>query len=85
MSKIKNNSNESCSSNLLLWENHVQEDWVNIWTQKLALNFEDALFLLAHWKIWVTVWKKQICRVDQWSKLVFNLNAQNSKPILRGI
>ena len=26
-----------------------------------------------------------MCRVDQWSKLVFQLNAENSNPILKGI
>ena len=86
MSKIKDECNKSCSSNLLfLRENNFQKDYVNIWLQKLTLNFENALFLLAHCKILVTFWKKLVCRVDQWSKLVFRFNAQIFKTILKGI
>ena len=86
MNEIKNDLNESYSSNLLfLRENHDQEDWVNICPQKLTLNFENVLFLSAHCKMLVTVLKKWICRVDQWSKLVFQLNAENPNPILKGI
>ena len=52
MIKIKNGLNESCSSNLIiLRENHFQRDSVTISPQKLTLNFENALFLLAHLKI----------------------------------
>ena len=59
MIKIKNDLNESCSSNLVfLRENHFQKDQVAISPQKLTLNFENALFLLAHFKILVTVGKK---------------------------
>ena len=40
MTKIENVVNESCSSNLVfLRENCFQEDLVDIWPQKLALNF----------------------------------------------
>ena len=53
MHEIKNDPNESYSSNLLfLRENHFQEDSVNIWPQKLTLNLENALFLLAIAKSW---------------------------------
>ena len=56
MIKIKNDINESCSSNLVfLRENPFQKDQVAISPLKLTLNFENALFLLAHLKIWVTV------------------------------
>ena len=48
MNEIKNDPNESYSSNLLF----LREN------QKLALNLENALFLSAHCKILVTVWKK---------------------------
>ena len=49
MIEIKNDLNESCSSNLVfLRENHFQKDQVAISPQKLTLNLENALFLLAH-------------------------------------
>ena len=52
MSESKNDFNESCSSNLVfLRENHFQKDYVAISPQKLTLNLENALFLLAHLKI----------------------------------
>ena len=51
--------------------------YVDIWQQKLTHNFEN--FLLAYWKILLTV------LVNQWSKLGFQLNAQNYNPILKGV
>ena len=55
MIELENYHNESCSSNLVfLRENHFQWDSVAISPQKLTLNFENALFLSAHSKIWVT-------------------------------
>ena len=55
MIKIENGLNKSCSSNLVfLRENHLQKDQVAISPQKMTLNFENALFLLAHLKILVT-------------------------------
>ena len=45
------------------------------------MRFENALFLLDHSEIWVTLRKKQICSVDQFSKLVFGLNEQPSHTI----
>ena len=52
MIKIKNDINESCSSNLVyLRENHFQRDSVAISSQKLTLNFENAPFLSTHFKI----------------------------------
>ena len=52
MIEIKNDPNESCSSNLVfLRESHFQRDSVAISPQKLTLNFENALFLSAHLKI----------------------------------
>ena len=51
MIKIGNGLNKSCSSNLVfLRENHLQKDQVAISPQKMTLNFENALFLLAHLK-----------------------------------
>ena len=59
MNEFKDDVNESCSSNLLfLRENHFQKNLVNTLTPKLTLNFQNALFLTAHLKILVTVWKK---------------------------
>ena len=59
MIEIKNDLNESCSSNLVfLRENHFQRDSVTISPQKLTLNFENALFLSTHFKILVRVWGK---------------------------
>ena len=59
MIEIKNGLNESCSSNLVfLRENHFQRDSVTISPQKLTLNFENALFLSTHFKIWVKVGEK---------------------------
>ena len=59
MIKIKNDINESCSSNLVfLRENHFQRDSVAVSPQKLTLNFENALFLSTHFKIWVRVGEK---------------------------
>ena len=59
MIEMKNDVIESCSSNLvLLRENHFQRDSVAISPQKLTLNFENALFLLTHFKIWEQVGKK---------------------------
>ena len=59
MNGTKYDLNESCSSNIVfLIENNFQEDYVSILPQKLTLNFENALFLLAHCKILKTVWKK---------------------------
>ena len=52
MIKMKNDLNESYSSNLVfLRENHFQRDSVAISPQKLTLSFENALFLLTHFKI----------------------------------
>ena len=52
MIEIKNDLNESCSSNLVfLRENHFQRDSVTISPQKLTLIFENALFLWTHFKI----------------------------------
>ena len=36
-------------------------------------------------KFWQQFGKKWTCRVDQWSNPVIQLNAKNSKPILKGI
>ena len=48
MSKIKKATFESCYSNLIfLSKNHFQDDKVSIFPQKLAQNFENALFLSA--------------------------------------
>ena len=59
MIKIKNDINESCSSNLVfLRENHFQRDSVSVSPQKLTLKFENALFLSTHFKIWVRVGEK---------------------------
>ena len=59
MNEIKDDCNKSCASNLLiLRENHFQEYYVNIWPQKLTLNFENALFLSAQWAILATVGEK---------------------------
>ena len=59
MNEIRNYPDESYSSNLqFLRENHFQDDSVNIWPQKLTLNFKNALFLLAHCQIFVTDRKK---------------------------
>ena len=59
MNIIKNDLNESCSSNkLFLRENHFQKNLENVSPQKLTLNFENALFLTAQWKILATVWEK---------------------------
>ena len=59
MMEIENDLNESCSSNLVfLRENCFQRDSVAISPQKLTLNFKNALFLSAHFKIWVRVGKK---------------------------
>ena len=59
MIEIKNDPKESCSSNLVfLRENHFQRDSVAISPQKLTLNFENALFLSTHFKIWVRVGEK---------------------------
>ena len=59
MIKIRNDINESCSSNLVfLRENHFQRDSVAVSPQKLTLNFENALFLSTHFKIWVRVGEK---------------------------
>ena len=52
MIEMKNDLIESCPSNLVfLRENHFQRDSVAISSQKLTLNFENALFLLTHFKI----------------------------------
>ena len=59
MIEIKNDFNESCSSNLVfLRENHFQRDSVAISPKKLSLNFVNALFLSTYFKIWVRVGKK---------------------------
>ena len=59
MIEIKNDLNESCSSNLVfLKENNFQKDQVAISSQKFNLNFENALFLSAHLKILVAVREK---------------------------
>ena len=59
MNRIKNDLNESCTSNqVFLRENHFQKNLVTISPQKLTLNFENALFLTAQWKILATVWEK---------------------------
>ena len=55
---------------------------MNVSPQKLTSNFENALFLTAQWQ---QFGKKQIYRVDHWSNLVFTLNAQIFKTILKGI
>ena len=52
MIEIKNDLNESCSSNLVfLRENHFQRYLVAISPKKLTLNFENALILSTHFKI----------------------------------
>ena len=52
MIEIKNDLNESYSSNLIfLRENHFQKDQVAISPQKLTLNFKNTLFLSALLKI----------------------------------
>ena len=43
---------------LFLRENRFQKNLVTISPQKLTLNFENALFLTAQWKILATVWEK---------------------------
>ena len=49
MTKMKKDFNESFSSNLVfLRENHFWEDKGDISPWELTLNFENALFLLAH-------------------------------------
>ena len=59
MNRIKNDHNESCSSNqIFLRENRFQKNLVNISPKKLTLNFENALFLSPEWKILAIVWKK---------------------------
>ena len=59
MTNMKNDFNEIFSSNLVfLRENHFQRDSVPISPQKLTLNFENALFLSTHFKIWVRVGEK---------------------------
>ena len=56
MMEIENGLHESCLSNLVfLRENNLQKNQVAISTQKLTLEFENALFLQAHLKIWMTV------------------------------
>ena len=53
---MKNDLNESCSSNLVfLRENHFHRDSVAPSPQKLTLKFENDLFLSTHFKIWVRV------------------------------
>ena len=75
MNEIKNDPNESYSSNLLfLRENHVQEDWMNIWPQKLTLNLENVLLLSAHCKILAGVWKK--INMQGWSVIKTGLPLQ---------
>ena len=45
---MKKATSESCSPNLIfLSKNHFQNDKVSIFPQKLALNFDNALFLSA--------------------------------------
>ena len=52
MIEIKNDHDESCSSNLVfLRENHFQRDSVTISSQNLTLNFENAPILSTHFKI----------------------------------
>ena len=59
MIKMKNDLNESCSFDLVfLKENHFQRDSVATSPKKLTLNFENALFLSTHFKIWVGVGEK---------------------------
>ena len=59
MNWMKDDHNESCSSNhLFSGENHFQENYWSILPRKLTLNFENALFLTAQWKILATVWEK---------------------------
>ena len=59
MNRIENDLNKSCASNQLSFrENHFQKNLVTISPQKLTLNFENALFLTAQWKILATVWEK---------------------------
>ena len=61
MIELKNDPNESCSSNLVfLRENQFQRDSVANSPQKLTLNFENALILSTHLKICVRVRKKII-------------------------
>ena len=69
MIKRKNYLNESCSSNLVfLSKKYFQRDSVAISPQKFNLNFENALFLLNHFKILVRVGK---------NKYVWLISAQN--------
>ena len=52
MTKIENDVHESWSSNLIfLRENHFQRNPISFRPLKLTLNFQNALFLLAHFKI----------------------------------
>ena len=68
MTKIKNDFNESFSFNLVfLIENHFWEDQGDISPWELTLNFENAIFLLAHFKILVIVGKK--INIQGWSVL----------------
>ena len=55
MSEKENDLNESFSSNSVFWKgNNFQKDHATISPKRLALNFENALFLSGHLKIWVT-------------------------------
>ena len=85
MTKIKNDFNESFSSDLVfLRENHFWENWGDISPWDMTLNFENALFLSAHFKILVTVGKK--INKQGWSVLKGGpLNVQPSTWILDGL
>ena len=52
MTENKNDVNKSSSSNLIiLRENHFQRNPISFRPLKLTLNFQNALFLLTHFKI----------------------------------
>ena len=83
MTKIKNVVNESCFSNLVfLKEYRFQKDWVNIWPQKLTLNFENALFLSARHYFNLQDIKISFEDVDFYAKLslILDTTVGNSKP-----
>ena len=57
MTKIKNDVNESWSFNLMfLSENDFQGNLIISWPLKWTLNFQNALFISAHFRILEVVW-----------------------------
>ena len=61
MIEIENVAIKSGSPNLTFRkENHFQEDWVDIWPQKLTLNSENAQFLMTLPQTGLKIIKKSI-------------------------